>query len=372
MCMAQHVYSHGRTTYHLTFFTFIILGLLTALGAFITTRFHLPIRFRALYWFPSCFILGFLTRIHLPVTYTAPTFLSTIWISVSVIVYCFTIFIIKLLHENRAENVSFSTFLWPNLLQMFLLFALACAEGNTNRQLHLELRMEQYASKGDYDNILEFCKKQRHISRSIQCVRAYALSQENMLGSHLFDLADKPTTQALLPLMVDSLRPANTPSLLRLHLGGFPIHDMHATNYLRYATRDSSCQESVRQYLLCSLLLERRLTEFADSLVSFYVPKDSLVAHQNKTTKKGRLGNKTTKRPSPIRLQNLPTHYAEAIILYSHQTEVPIAIYEDSELKESFLKFYQIYRHNKQANEDVIKKLQPFASTYWNYYYCKQ
>lgn len=158
------------------------------------------------------------------------------------------------------------------------------------------------------------------------------------------------------------------PALMRQHLGGFPIHDMNALNYLRYKTTDSLASDPVKQYLLCALLLERRLPEFVDSLISFYVPKDTLLA----LTKPKKTFGKTKKQAlPPIQLYDLPRHYAEALILYSHQHTHPRAIYVDDQRLSSFLSFYRAYTNRKLQKDDNPDEMNAYTDTYWFYYYYK-
>lgn len=368
LSMAQHIYSHGRTTYYDTFFAGLILSGLTILGILFNHSIHLPLRFRALAWFPSCLMLGLLTRIHLPYASADSCFISTPWIYVFVVAYLLMLVLVKLQHENRSENSALSTLLWPNLTLLFIQFTFICMLGNTNRQLHDELLMERYVQNEEYEEIVQLGDKQLAPTRSMTCIRAYALSQRNELGDRLFVQQSGLSSQHLLPLLSDSIRPANMPSLMRQHLGGFPIHDMNALNYLRYKTADSLASAPIKQYLLCALLLERRLPEFVDSLISFYVPKDTLLA----LTKPKKTFGKTKKQAlPPIQLHDLPRHYAEALILYSHQHTHPRAFYVDEQLLSSFLGFYRAYTNRKQKKDDNPDEMNAYTDTYWFYYYYK-
>ena len=58
-------------------------------------------------------------------------------------------------------------------------------------------------------------------------------------------------------------------SLLK-HLGGRPLYAMDVDTYLHALQRDSLATPLVADYLLCSYLIDRNLTAFAEALPTYY------------------------------------------------------------------------------------------------------
>lgn len=369
MSMTQHILSHGRTTYHQDVYTVIIMSVLVVIGIVISRYVFLPIRARALAWFPSCWFLGLLTRVSLNVPGIQTEMVSLWWFVISGILYFLAVVLMHLYNQNRNENSSFSTLLAPNLALMFLSFCFVFATGNTDRHIHDELRLEKAAANGDYDEVIRLTDKNRHLTRPMMYLRAYALSSQDKLGDELFSHPALLGSDALLPQLIDSLRPHNFPRLMRVHLGGMPLHDMSTTNFLRYLARDSLCSDRSRQYLLCALLLDGRLDEFRDSLASFYIPKDTLSQFDQLLKNRKPWNRKTTIDTKTISIPNLPRHYAEALTLENILSPSPIPVLTPERnsvnmiVEPSDTTFRTDYQNFLQ---DSIG--QNFTKTYWYYY----
>lgn len=372
LTMVQHILSHGRTNYHPQLYTPIIITLLTTLGVVISIFVYLPIRVRALAWFPSCWILALFTRISLSIPGMQTNSVSLWWFAITALVYLVSLVLAHLYNQNRNENSSFSTLLAPNLAILALSFSFIFATANTNRRIHDELRLENDAYQQDYDQVLRSTAKQRVLTRPTMAIRTYALSQQGKLGDELFYHPNLLGSDALLPQLIDSLRPHNMPRLVRAHLGGMPLHDMSATNFLRHITRDSLCSEPARQYLLCALLLDRQLDEFRDSLASFYVPKDTL-AQFDELLKNIKPWNR---KPNPatrtLTLPNLPAHYAEALTLANSLNPQPISVLTPQHNRVNIaLQPQDTFLVSQYDNFLQDSLPQNFTKTYWHYYHRK-
>lgn len=381
MSMTQHILSHGRTTYHIRTYTFIIVSILTTLGLFLNRYLNLPIRAKSLAWFPSCWILGLITRVSLkiPGIQTSPS--SVWWYVFGAIVFLICLIFARLYNQNRNENSSFSTLLGPNLALLSLCFSFVFATGNTNRQIHEELCLEQYAFEEEYDKIIRLTSNHGHLTRPMMYLRVYALSKQDKLGDELFSHPNLLNSDAILPQLRDSLRPYNLPRLLRQHLGGMPIHDMSTTNFLRYITADTLCSESSRQYLLSALLLDRNLDEYRDSLISIYVPNDTLTLLSQKQSHNNRWQKKELDLPRTVNIANLPKHYAEALVLcnnllsnralqnsnYNIKQNV-LFVPTDTTYKKQLELFLSKYSSSDKnnPNEEFVNE---FKNTYWYYYF---
>lgn len=372
MSMTQHILSHGRTTYHITLYTLIIMSVLTVLGIVISRFLYLPIRTLALAWFPSCWILGLMTRVSLHIPGVQNDSASIWWFVISAIIYLFSLVLAQLYNQNRNENSSLSTLLSPNLALMVLSFSFLFATGNTNRLIHDELRLEKYAYNEDYDEVISHTDRKSMLSRPMMYLRTYALSKQGKLGDELFTHPYLLGSDALLPQLIDSLRPYNMPSAFRKHLGGMPIHDMSVTNFMRYLTADSLCSNTAKEYLLCALLLDCNIDEFRDSLASFYIPSDSLaqfdqlLKNRKPWIKKSNIDTKT------MSIANLPRHFAEALTLDNAHNPSPISVLTPEKNRvnifiepsdTTFNANYKIFLQDSLGASDTYKK------TYWYYYH---
>lgn len=370
MQMVQHLLSNGRTTYKVLLFSSLITCILTCVGFLCTHFMRLPLRFKALAWFPSYWILGWLTDVSLveiadisqqPHRVGFPAFI------ISGIVYLAVVFVVMRLNDPDEDKASMSAYMWPNLLILVGGMTFTTIAGNTKRVLHYELRMERLAINGDFAKILE---RQDDVnmetSHCIAYLRAYALSQKGELGNQLFLYPNNYGSNSLLPSNVDSLRPANMPAKLRKYFGGFPIHDMNATHFFQYLASDTVVSEPVKDYLLCSFLLDKNLSEFVDSLVVYYGPKDTV--NVDETIENKAKKNKKEEK-EPIHLQTLPRHYAEALLLYSRLTEKPVAVLDNDEILQNYLDF-SVY--NKESMDIKLRESQCrkyYNGTYWCYYF---
>lgn len=367
MKMVQHLLSNGRTAYHALLFSSLISLALAVLGLacshFIS---FLPTRFKALGWLPSYMLLGLLTDVSLSITEPSSHAVGFIPFFLVSIAYLVALAILSRIQEPRFEKSSFSELLWPNLLQTVLCIAFTCGVGNTNRTLHYELRIERLAIEENYEKVLQVGAEEPNVSRCIMYLRVYALSQNGELGDRLFMYPNNLGTESLLPSPIDSLRPANMPSKLREYLGGFPIHDMNATRFLQHLASKPDAKEPVRDYLLCSFLLDKNLPAFVDSLLSFYGPKDT-VEVQEKELKLNK--KKKKKEKEPIVFTQLPRYYSEALLLYSRLNDKPVAVLKDDETLQNYLDFSKYNRQtsNKAERERLCRLY--YNDTYWCYYF---
>lgn len=371
MSMAQHIYSHGRTVYHIFLYSFLLTLGFSFIGLALTFYIHVPIRCKALLWFPSFWALGMLTDVHIQLLEGDSQGSGVLPFVITAIIWAVSLFLCKQINENRGENASLSELMWPNLLLLFASMSFTTMVGNTDRRSHYELRMEELTCNEEFEDVLDMSCRDAHPTRCIMYLRAYSLSRMGLLGQRLFEYDGTLGSDCLLPSPTDSLRPANMPAIMRDYLGGFPIHDMNATHFLQYLASDTLAKEPVRDYLLTAFLLDRNLTAFADSLVSFYAPKDSLslAEREKQNEKKSRYRNKKAE-PEPVKLKNLPRHFAEALLLYSRQTEKPVAVLEDDFILENYLGFQEAYKRfedDEQQREYYCSDY--YRGTYWVYYF---
>ncbi|MBQ0049640.1 MAG: hypothetical protein KBT12_05335 [Bacteroidales bacterium] len=358
MTMAQHKLSQGRTTYHVHIFSFLITAALTVVAYACNHYVKLPLRARALAFFPSFWGLGLLSNVNLSSLSPSAHNVGALPFLFVLLFWIGTTILLRQIHQPKFDNTPLSQALWPNLMIIALGINFTCLMGNTQQNIHYELRMERLAMEEDYDRVLQIGAENPQTSRCIMVLRAYALSRQGTLGDRLFTYPNNLSSDALLPIASDSIRPANLPAVMKEYLGGFPTHDMKATRYLQLLTSDTLAKEPAHDYLLCAFLLDRNLDAFADSLLSFYPPTDSIVK------KEGRI---TTYLPQ---YASLPRHYAEALLLYSRLREQPVCVLLNDEILENYLNFSQLY-HAGDAQHTEADCQSYYGNTYWNYYFFK-
>ncbi len=373
LTMVQHIMSKGRTNYQVFLFSALITILLSILP-FVKARFiTLPTRALSLCWFPSFVLLGWLTDVALSEVDPSSDSVGPIPFVVAAMIYVLATFFLSQVQEPKEPNTPLTNLLWPNLAGIVVGMSFAMGVANTNRTIHFELRLERLVMNNQLEEVIELCSREQIPSRTVMSVRAYALSRQHKLGDQLFMYPNNAGGETLLPPPIDSLRPANMPALLKEHLGGYPIHDMHATHYLQYLAADTLATLNVHDYLLCAYLLDKNLPDFVDSLIVYYGPKDTLdVMEEERTaTKPKQLSqqNKKKRAYEPIRFKSLPRHFAEALLLYMRQTESPKAVLEDDEILENYLNFQALYKKYKDPLQREFECRNYYNETYWTFYF---
>ena len=89
LATAQHLLSKGQTVYSPLWGTVIITFLLLLLQGVFRRIMVYPLRFHALYYFPSCVVLGLLTSIVPQTGWNVQ--LSTNWIWLTVCIFCISL-----------------------------------------------------------------------------------------------------------------------------------------------------------------------------------------------------------------------------------------------------------------------------------------
>ena len=359
MQLTQHIVSGGRTTYRVLLFPLIITATLMMLGYLVGRFARYPVRFMAMAWLPSFVMLGWITGFDLsPLDSTPSAGLSTY--IVLLLVFLPATFLLRQLIPPRHDKSALHELLWPNMLLMALGMVFTCIIGNTNLVLHYELRACRLAAEGEYDRVVAGELRNEHPSRRMMSLRMYILGRQGRLGDELFRFPDNYGGVAVLPSLCDTLLQQNLPVLVNEHLGRFPVHDMDGTRFLLYAAGDSVVSSHLREYLLSSLLLDGRLSQFADSLLVYY-------GHRGESFNPVCPKQKNRQQlEEPIRIVTLPRHYAEALILYAYQMEHPRAVVTDTLMERE----YEEFLLSSETGEAPGGKNR-FKPTYWYYYHHK-
>lgn len=394
LALAQHVWSGGETHYNglvgASLITIILL--LIQLGVSVAVR--LPHRAYALSFAPSLILLGVITS-------ASPQADNTVSIGFWSVVACFLLLIVgvamKLLSDYApCESTMHGTSLvsqvaWYNYGLLATLFLVTFCMGNNDRYLHSTLKIEHSIMDKQYTDALGAGKGE--CTPSMTMLRSYVLSRRNELGERLFEYPLSGNSDALLPSRAKGVRTLLMPdSIIWRNLGAYPREEVKdVKKFLRVLQRQHLARPCVDDYILTAYLLDRDLTGFAREAVRVYDFRsqqerdEEMETMEKKRKKLARLiGEKEAadsirpvSRLTPSgcdmrSLEDMPKHYQEALVLYTHLHSQRVLTYANSAVDadyEDFLKMQRSRKKSKAEYDNVLKTA--YFGTYWWYYYQK-
>lgn len=234
---------------------------------------------------------------------------------------------------------------WVSHLLLFFLLTFymgICASSDDTQTF--EVRAAKAINEGQYAQALEPGKRSLATSRLLTALRAYALAHENgALADRLFSLPlTESGSSALLLQPADSSLTLFVPdSLYSFLLMPPPTTKQSTIDYFRNAARHSPTSVA-KDYLLCALLLDKHLAEFADELPHYYQISDSV---------------------------QLPRYYAEALVLYQRLEQKTAFHYANPNIAANYIDF----KEKGDSYPDIKARrnmlLREYGDTYWWYYY---
>lgn len=349
LAQAQYALSGGVTVYHPVLAALLCTLLFTLVGIFLTRAMHrwLPLRWLTLAWFPSFMFLAALTHWRFPqygdshadAEWLPYLLFALLWLCMLLVGHFFP--------DSSKEKASLSTYAWPNALQLLAFTSVCVSLGNTDVVLHHTLRAGQYLSLHDYDAVLHEAQWERHPSPTLTAMTALALSQNGEMGDRLFAYPQPYGSEGLLPSATDSLLCYDLLRAVDRHLGYRKSERTPIILFLQVINQKPHPRPAARDYLLCGLLLDRRLGDFEHVLSSTlsidHSPenRDSLIA-------------------------TLPYHYREALSLHrSLQNEDD----PDTTMNASLQDFMALYHSNEPCEQREFLCAERFGHTYWFYYF---
>jgi hypothetical protein len=393
LALAQHVWSGGETHYDSIIGAVLITIVLYIIHLGVCAIVRLPHRAFALSFAPSLILLGVLSSATIQPDSSVSVLFATV---VACVLMGIVAFAMKLLSdyapcESKLHGGTslFSQVACYNYGLLATLFFVTFCMGNNDRHMHSVLRMEHSIIDGHYGSALDVAANEGDASMTM--LRAYALSKQNELGERLFEYPLSGGSRALLPargnrtmLMPDSLFWRN--------IGGYPRMEVQNTrSFLRVLQKQNMARPCVDDYMLTACLLDRDLSGFAREIVKVYdfrtqQEKDEELADIEKKRRKlaRMIGEqaaidsiKPTEMisPSGVRLKSLdelPKHYREALVLYTHSRSHRELVYVNNAMDTDYAEFQKILRtkHKTKAEHDNALKTAYFG-TYWWYYYKK-
>ena len=342
LAQIQYQLSEGESLYHPLFGAMLCTLLVTILGFFLNALlFWLPLRAKASAWFLPFMLIGTLTHWRFPAfgdSGEAPSW----WVyAILVVVYGLWLTMCRMFLDSKKERETFSSYAWPNALQLILMTVIAVSLSNTDIVLHRTLRAASLVEQGAYDEALQCARWERHPSRQLSSSTALALSETHQLGNQLFAYPQPYGAAGLLPEAADTMLFTNLYLTVGNHLGYKRGEHTQPLFFLQVIDAKPKSHPAVRDYLLCAYLLERRLDDFADRLLS----DDSLSLA-------------------------LPLHYREALMLRQHLSPVDTTtVLHDDSLRTQYLAFDSLRNATGTKEEREFRCRHRFGATYWCYYF---
>lgn len=343
LAVAQHVLSGGVTHYNRSVGALLITLVLYLLELSIFAITRLSRRTHALTYLPSMLVLAFLSDINPDIgshfslgawRWVAPIVLvlwaGAVWLSRQLLPFD---------NDNKLPTGFFSRRVWLNLLQMATMMLGVAAIGNSNATFHYRTHIETALMRGDVDEALKVGKESDETDAQLTMLRVHALARKGRLGDELFTYKLAGTSADFLPSRNSLfILPADT---IWKHLGGRPIYKLTAERYYHALETDSLATKAVGDYVLCGLLVDRKLDDFVKTLPTYYEP-DSV--------------------------QPLPRHYQEALVLYNHQHNRATKAIANDAMEEQWNALRQLEADYPDATERRLRVFEAFEYTYWWYY----
>ncbi|MBQ3630321.1 MAG: hypothetical protein II949_03700 [Prevotella sp.] len=275
MAYGQHVLSGGQTHYDRTVGAVIITVVLQLLQLGVYGVVRLARRTHALTYLPSMLTLAVLSRVSPDMTVHSVVH-GHWWIVVLILVawggaVWLSRHLLPFADDNKELTGLFSQRSSINLLIMVLMMLGVVAVSNTEAVFHFRAHAEAALQRGDVDEVLRVGSRSHETDESLTMLRIHALARQGQLGERLFDYPIVGRSTDMLPLKGSRSRllVMRRDSLLK-HLGGRPLYAMDVDTYLHALQRDSLATPLVADYLLCSYLIDRNLTAFAEALPTYY------------------------------------------------------------------------------------------------------
>lgn len=351
--MTQYAWSDHETHYdRLTgclIFTAIAI-LIKSLTGFLL---EFPQRLKALVYLPAMMLSGLATAEMVDSNGNVSIPWGVIIFTVVVLtLYPFVVSKLKNLSDYNVSERDGSTILtawWTNILVILLLTVMMYSMGNTDRTLHTRLKVERLCHEGKYDEALAVGVPKYDRDKALTMWRALALAKTDAMGERLFRYNISNAQKTLLPKQTGEPH-----ALLRdcypiwQALGFVPRKiDERSEWYLKREIRRGTARSAVKDYLLCTYLINKDLDGFVETLPKYYDKEKSL-----------------------------PKHYAEALVLYKGiKREEGYGELDSLKIDDGVKVDYNDFLAMMRAKKPMLKKQADirdnYFGTYWYFYFRK-
>lgn len=339
--MTQHVLSHGVTQYNRLIGAVILTALFFLIQFTVDSITKRSIKLPALTYAPSALLLAMLTDINADIDkgYSLGKWAWLAPLCVALFLFAAYLSATRPLNTSPSPGKTQLSILGNNLLTMLALMAFVCITANTDKTFHTRLRIENLISEKKYDEALSVNNSIADSSSTM--LRAYALSKKGQLGDRLFEYRLCGGSDALLPNNESVKCLISSPRGIYNNVGVALRQQLRPIDYLIWIKKHGYAKSQLKDYLLCSYLMDKQLERFAQQL-----QEDEITDYKK-----------------------LPKHYREALILYNHTRSNPLITYHDEVLEADYSDFQSIIKghSNKTERKSLIRSA--YGNTYWYYYY---
>lgn len=344
LALAQYVLSGGATVYS-RIIGGIIITVILALLQFSVAKLMLrkPLCIYALSCFPSLYLLAMLTDFAPSHSLSAWGWWAILMPVVAAIWWIIGYFLGEMLRYRFPDNNNEEGYLVRTLgCNIFLLAAMMICVGlmsNSNDVTHYRLKMERLLMHGKYAQALEVGKASDKSDANLTMLRVFALAHEGRLGDELFKYPVRGTSASIVPQLAESKMLMLSPDSVYRLLGAIPRKGQTTINYLNAIVKSGQATKAAIEYLLCGMLIDKNLDGFVSLLMKTHKIDD-----------------------------NLPLHYREALILYTHRRSSPKVVYRNTVMDTDYNDMQRLERETQTPGERRIKVYQQFFGTYWEYF----
>lgn len=344
LAMTQNVWAEGQTHYHRGVGVAVITLTLSLLTFVVSLLTRLPKRAFALIFFPSFLFLGLLTAVNVSGGNVSTSLPWLVACPMLLVAYAIVLRLVRR-YQPFMSPLRSTAFLsqpwWTNILLLVCMMIMVFAMGNTDRTLHTRLKVERLCREKQWDKALKTGFPQYDNDSSLTMLRALALANTGNMGGKLFNYEITGGAQSLAPRCDKSvIFLLGNDRLLWKTIGLVPRDASKPfVTFLQTELRRGTLNPVAKDYLLCSYLLDRDLQSFVKALPQYYAVNDSL-----------------------------PTHYAEAYVLYCDRYKVKDTVMSRSMVAD-YADFLCIMREQRSPvlRDAAIRKA--YFGTYWYYYY---
>lgn len=340
--MVYNSIATGKLQYNGYVLSGVVTAILVGLALWLNRFAKYQREWTAMAFLPSALILAFFTDIERTLFAGNGSYGSWVWIFTGgMFLYLFLAFLFGRMLFEKIKNptVVANRIVWRNLVLLTLTFLTVGILSGGDKNFMREAIQYKHYSNGDVGAALAVGDHSPLASKGLTAQRAFFLSLKGELGDRLFEYPQYYGAEGLLPT-VTRTTPV-PPDVVYSHIGLQRNVCERATDFLARAVAGDSVAMAAQEYYLASLLLERRLVDFADKIYEFYNVGDS---------------------------DKLPKHYKEALLLYSYIVPEYSIEFNDAALRASFEKMLADAGGASWASMHSVRLQQKYGATYWWYF----
>lgn len=338
----QHVLSQGLTRYNKIIGSVIITTVLYLLHVAIYYLIKIPRYGCALSYFPSFLLLALFTDFGEEIVNRYQIGHWSWALPLLTFSYIVIVLLLKRMPDSGKSGRNKHLFWrdgWINFLTISLMMLFVGGIADGNEIFHYRLKTENKLLENDFYGACQEGIHSAQTDSSLVMLRAFALSNMNLLGEKLFEYPQMGGSKSLLPngksvrlLFYDQKR-------FFQHFSDKAVSSQQPIDCFETLIQQKAAKNSVKDYLLCGFLLDKQIDKFVGYLPRFYAI-DSL----------------------------LPKHYREALILYMHYRSNPQIIYRNNVMDADYSDYQELEKEYPDKAERISHLRDIYGKTYWFYF----